>query len=180
MKKNIKSKNTKQTAYIFIFLFLLILFFYLISILSNKPTSYQPKLTTTYNPQQPREYRSKNLKFAITVPSDFQIEERFTIVNLVNAEGEISIDRIGTNFDDLEGYLQNLVAKNKVLIINKNSYQIGSLNAISSIIRHPISKRPDEKVYFIYEDNWVYSLSTSSPALFPDLDKIAQSFRYTP
>jgi len=39
----------------------------------------------------------------------------------------------------------------------------------------PIS---EEKVYYIYVDNWIFTFSTSTPELYNDLDQTAQSFRY--
>lgn len=38
----------------------------------------------------------------------------------------------------------------------------------------------DEKNYFIYVSDSVYSFSTSDKSLYDDLDQIAQSFKYIP
>lgn len=125
-------------------------------------------------------YKSKSLKLTINVPVGFQVEEKFTAVNLKIDKREIKIDRIGTNFNNIESYLNNLEEKNKIEIADRKKNKINLLDSIESMIRHPVSKSRDEKAYFIYADNWVYSLSTSSEELFDDLDQIAQSFKYTP
>lgn len=137
-----------------------------------------------YNSQQmysSSTFTSKNLKFSVTVSNDYLINEKYTSIMLKNNLGEIKINRIGTNFSNLNDYLQDLEVKNKLQIINKETFKVGGLDIIKGIINHTITKVADEKAYFIYSNNWsVYSFSTSSPALFDDLDQIVRSFRYTP
>ncbi|MEK7518116.1 MAG: hypothetical protein AAB583_06260 [Patescibacteria group bacterium] len=179
MSKKIKSNNSFQ--------FLLIVFAGLLAILliavyfnKSSNNSYNQSQITN-NSNGTKMYKSKTLKFTIDLPSKFQVEEKFTTVFMKNINGLISIERIGTNYTDLEGYLRDLESKNRILIANKEELKVNDLHGIRGTITHPISHNIDEKAYFIYVDKWmVFTISTSSPALFGDLDKIAQSFRYTP
>lgn len=130
----------------------------------------------SYAPSQPtkeRIYRSKTLKFSIVIPSIFQIEEKFTTILLKNNDKLIQINRSGTNFSTLDDHLDNLSKLNQLTFSDRQHASISNYDSVKGTIGGEIH-------YFIYVDNWVYSLSTSSPPLFPDLDKIAQSFRYAP
>lgn len=131
----------------------------------------------SYNPtqiKQERIYKSEAMKFSITVPSEFQIEETLPTVTVKSVKGEIHIDRSGTNFETLVEHLDNLSRLNHFVILSKQNIDINTLPAVRGIIN-------EKRHYFIYGAPWtVYSIFTSSPPLFPDLDQIAQSFRYTP
>ncbi len=119
-------------------------------------------------------YKSKAMKFSIDVPSKFQIKENLPTITVKNAKGEIYIDRSGTNFETLEEHLENLSNLNHLIISNKENVSINTLPAVKGIINGKMH-------YFIYAAPWtVYSIFTNSPPLFSDLDKIAQSFKYTP
>jgi len=132
------------------------------------------KNTPDIQPTSNQIYKSKAMKFSIDVPSDFQVEENLPTITVKNAKGVIYIDRSGTNFETLEEHLNNLSRLNHFVISSKENVSINSLPAVKGII--------DGKMhYFIYAKPWtVYSIFTSSQALFSDLDKIAQSFKYTP
>lgn len=179
MKKKNKTKMSSPLIILVGFILIVIVYF-----LTRLPNSSQPISSNYPIPTRAQNakqiYKSKSLKFSIIVPSKFQIEERFTELSIRDFQGNILVDRIGTNFDNLDDYLKNLEFKNKISIIDRKSGTIEALNSIIGIVRHPIGGGDDRKSYFIFSDYAVYSISTSSPALFADLDKIAQSFRYTP
>lgn len=123
-------------------------------------------------------FQSKNLKFSVSIPANFEIEESFTTVIFKNQNGEIIVGRSGTNFIKLEDYLEDLTRKNTATITNRQ-YMDGKSDIIKGKIQYLKSKAQKE-IYFIYSDNWVYSISTDSEELFDDLDRIAKSFRYAP
>lgn len=126
-------------------------------------------------------YHSKFLKISFAVPQAYSVKESGNDITLKNNLGEISVLRIGTNNDSLEGYLFGLSDLNKLQIINKQKIKINQANAISCLIKSPLSQGPDEKAYFFYPAPWtIYSISTNSQELFSDLDQIARSFRYAP
>ena len=132
---------------------------------------------TQQNPQS-KTYSSKILKFEVEVPAGFKVENKDTTINLIDSRGEISIGRIATNYEDVEGYVMDLETKNRIKVEDKIKTNMNSY----SILKGTISNNGDiEKNYFIYPDKWfVYTVSTSSPELYEDLDKVAQSFKYLP
>jgi len=144
---------------------------------SNK-TSITPPVsqsnTTVGSKEQTRTFQSTStMKFAITVPVIYEIVEKFGSASINTGKGTISIGQNGTNFNNLKEYIKNSRNNLEARIVNRKELRINGLEAVSGNIG-------SEKTYFIYVENRVYSLSTSSPVLFPDLDQIAQSFRYTP
>lgn len=136
-----------------------------------KLTASQPTATPVL--KQTKTFQSKNLKFSIVVPANFQVEEKFTRVTITAPDGLIYITRSGTNFSNLDDYLYDLENKNHFNLKNRQKFSRDSLTIISGF-------KDKEKEYFIFVDNWVYLLSTSSESLFDDLDQIAQSFKYIP
>jgi len=122
---------------------------------------------------QKKTYSSKFMKFSIEVPQNFTVNERFATVTITSPEGKIIIDRNGTNYSDLDSYLDNLSELNKLEIRNKEKLEINSLSTIKAFIGK-------EKVYFIYYDYWLFPISTTSEELYDELDQIAQSFKYQP
>ena len=70
-------------------------------------------------------------------------------------------------------YITDLHKKNKVGFTEQQVLSINGLSAIKGYVN-------DEKIYFIYAQYAVYTLSTREPSLYSDLDQIAQSFRYAP
>ncbi len=140
-------------------------------IASNKSIPKNTQLQT--NIIQTKTFQSKIMKFTIGLPSNYQGQEKLGSVTVSTPKGILYIDRNGTNFDNIEDYVQDLGKKNKFILSNKKNLQINSLEAI-------VGNTNREKLYFIYSNYAVYTLSAKEEPLFPDLDQIAQSFRYTP
>lgn len=146
-------------------------------------TPPQAKQTPPTSPasQELKTFQSKNLKFSIQIPTDFQTEEKFTRVTLSNTNrDEIFINRIATDFSNLEDHLNDLNKKNKVEVIEQKSIAINKYQALVRLIKYPGGPSQGERVYNIFVDNWVYSISTTFESLYDDLDQIARSFRYIP
>lgn len=173
MKKTAKNKS--------LLLLILISAIFLIvvsGILTTKKSS-----TTELGPKEPPQSSSESkfrifkssptLKFTINIPQDYLPEEKFSTVSLNTSNGSIAISKNSTNFNNLDDYIKNLSLLNKVKITKKNDLKINGLDAIIVFIA-------SEKTYLIMVENKVFSLSTKEEKLFSDLDKIAQSFRYTP
>lgn len=131
--------------------------------------------------QELRTFQSKNLKFSIQTPTDFETEEKFTRVTLSSTNNdEILVNRIATDFSNLEDHLNDLNKKNKVEVIEQKPIAINKYQALVRLIKYPGGPSQGERIYNILVDNWVYSISTSSKSLYDELDQIAQSFRYIP
>ena len=124
-------------------------------------------------------YTSKTLRISVGVSKEFQIEDKLIDVIFKKGNEEIILSRIGTNFTTIEEYLDNLENKNKTKINDKETLNYNSYKIISGYINRRDGN--NEKVYFIYPDQWVvYTISTTYPNLYDYLDKIARSFRYAP
>ena len=145
------------------------------------PSDHQPLNADSSSPGTDLKlFGSKNLKFAVQLPVDFEVEEKFSGVIIESEGGEIILSRVATNFTELKDYLDDLEKNNKFIIDKRESRDINRMEAVKGIIKSNVNSKIDEKIYFIYSDNWVYSLSTKITVLYSDLDQIAQSFRYTP
>ncbi|OGD85850.1 hypothetical protein A3B51_03265 [Candidatus Curtissbacteria bacterium RIFCSPLOWO2_01_FULL_41_18] len=153
--------------------------------LSNKtpvqPTN--PPKASTYLPsptsQELKVFQSKSLKFEVKIPIQFQVDDNVVSVVLNSSEGQITIGRNGTNFDNLQDYLKGFDSKRRIEISGTTMLIINGLNSLSRIIKFS-EEGIIQKSYYIYVNNSVYILSTKSESLYLALDQIAQSFRYTP
>lgn len=149
-------------------------------LINKKPQQTLQIQTPTPTSQPLKTFKSNSvMKFSIRIPEDFSIEEKFTRVKLNKNEEDIYIEKVGTNFSNVEDYLADLHKSNKTQILSQETKKIGSYIAILETIKSP-NKNAIEKVYSIYVDNFIYTFSTSSESLYDDLDQIAQSFRYIP
>lgn len=118
-------------------------------------------------------YKSDFLNITFSVPEGFQAEENYTNIVLTSSEGSISINKTSTNFSTLNEYLVYIQNMNNFTLDGVEELTIGEKLAISGMIG-------DEKITYIYPSrNVVYSVSTTSPDLYDELDQVAQSFRYT-
>ncbi len=129
--------------------------------------------------KETKTYQSKNMHFSIQINSDFQTKDSDSSVYLISSNRQIAIVRNGTNFNDLDSYISNFDSKRKLVSTNSTKLTIDGYEGLSRIVRFT-EESMEQKSYYIYVNNYVYILSTFSPILYSDLDKIAQSFRYTP
>ena len=143
------------------------------------PQTAQAVSTSSPEPENTKTFQSKNLHFSIQVSPNFQIKDDDTSVDLVSSDGQISIVRNGTNFNDLNSYISNFDSKRKLVSSNIKKVTINGFEALSRIVKFT-EEGVEQKSYYIYINNNVYILSTTSESLYDDLDQIANSFQYTP
>lgn len=150
------------------------------------PIIYGP--TPQYNPSQPAKDSSpsaslkpytSSLKFNVDIPSEFTASQKFTDVILESNDGNIIISRVSTNYNNAQDYLDDLSQKNKFLITIKEEISVNKIKGIRTTLKNT-TDNSQQKIIILFVDNLIYSFSTSSEALYPTLDQIAQSFRYTP
>ena len=149
----------------------------------TKPT-YTPSIKQVASPspkQNLKTFQSKFLKFSILIPKSYETNETLSYVDLIQGQLKINISKNSTNFLKVTDYVNDFDKKR--VRLNVKNEKIGNINELESISRleeftsGPITQ---QKIYYFYTDNKVYTISTSSPSLYPDLDQIAQSFHYTP
>lgn len=162
---------------------MLIAFF--VVIWNQKSTTTNQKIASTIPTAKPApsitQYSSKFFKLSFSFPSSYTVSELDNDINLKNEVGEISIERIGTNNDTIEGYLFGIAELNKLQITDKQKIKINGMDVISCKIKSKVSDNPESRFYFFNPAPWrIYSISTNIPELFSDLDQIARSFRYEP
>lgn len=129
--------------------------------------------------QEFKTYQSKSMQFSIQIPTIFKIEDDMTSISLTSSTGAITITRNGTNFEDLDDYIKDFDFKRKLVSSSTQKIIIGGLESLVRIVKFP-DEEIQQKSYYMYNENNVYILSTNSQSLYPTLDQIAQSFRYTP
>lgn len=132
----------------------------------------------TYH-SRPKIYNSDSMKISFEVPAGSNLEDKFASIEIKNDNGSIFLDRNGTNHSNINDYLSDLNKKNKTSVISDQSHRINNYDVVQEEIVYDNEKNINMLIYFIYIDNFVYSISTSSPELFDELDQIAQSFKYT-
>ncbi len=123
-------------------------------------------------------FDSKTMKFTIQIPSKYTIQDNSLSVDLVLDNLKINITRNGTNFSNLSDYIKDFNSKRRFDLKVSKKESINGYDSLSRLIILP--DNTNQKSYYIYVDHWVYSLSTSSEALYSDLDQIAKSFKYNP
>lgn len=171
-----KSKSNKNNASLFIVVIILA-----VAVLGVYFTNFYQQTVKNTSPtqqnRQPKTYTSNFLKFTINIPEKYIVQEKDADVAL-KWQGEIDIGRTGTNFSSVGEYVSDLEIKNHMTVLTKRIQTINSNSSISGFINYFDGRR--EKIYFVYANNWIFRISTSSETLYDDLDQIAQSFKYTP
>lgn len=122
-------------------------------------------------------YSSKTFKISFQVPAKAAIKEDVAEIRIELNKNLIVVTRNGTNFQNLIDYLKEFDSRRQIKADYEKAEKIGENEAIFRTI---ISDNKKRRSVFIYSNYYVYIFSTDSEALFPDLDRIAKSFRYTP
>lgn len=179
MAINKKQKGTNKVIYLLLaFVILLVLLFFVM--LLNKSSNYQnnnPEALTEI--PQKKTYYSKSMKVSVDMPISFQVEESFTTITFKKNDDSITLSRNGTQFSNLESYLNDFDSKRQLIVPENNEIIINGYDTVLRTMNFP-KQNIKQKSYYIYVDNWVYVIFTKSKSLFNDLDQIARSFRYTP
>ena len=160
----------------------LILFGGYFALKQTKPT-YAPSSKQTASPspkQDLKTFESKLMKFSINIPKNFSAIDEPSRITIKTDNGQIYINRNGTQFSDLDTYLLNFDQNSNLKTSVDEKLTINSYKARERVFQNSDVSASKEKIYFIYVENFVYKISTSSESLYPILDQIAQSFRYTP
>jgi len=104
--------------------------------------------TPTLTSQNLKTFKSSSaMDFTIEVPKDDQVTEQFGSVTVTTNVGKIYIDRNGTNFSNIQDYLNDLHFKNKTVLDRQSSMIINDFQAISGFIGK-------DKNYYIYICRW--------------------------
>lgn len=168
-----KSYGNKLVLVIFAFLLAgmyIVLFKQLATLKYVNPSSSAIERTNTYT--------SNILEMSVTVSDGFEVEERHPVVYLQSYRGEITITQNNLDVDDFDYYIKQYDERRDVNILSSKQLQIGDYEAYERVMEFN-GVDMTQKSYFIYPDQWViYTISTTSPALYDDLEAIIQSFEY--
>lgn len=123
--------------------------------------------------KESKEYVSEVLHFRVEYDKKFSVNENLGSITFSNSEGEVLVNRNGTNFDNLDSYLKENQNHLSEILSSKEEMSVNGLDAVSGVIGN-------ERIYFIYVSSAVYTFSTDSENLYEDLDQIAKSFEYIP
>lgn len=175
-------KKTNKGISIWLLVFALLVFFgiILITISSQKTITNDDKRYKQSETGESKMFESKYLKFSITLPPGYQANDETSRIIFNSQSGQIYVNRNGTQFDNLDSYLNSFDQKTDLNIVSESELSIDGSEAIVRILENTDSTTGQEKIYFVYIDNFVYKISTTERDLFDDLDQIAKSFRYTP
>lgn len=113
--------------------------------------------------------------FSVEIPINYDVEEKYNTVTIFTPEGEILIDRIGTNFPNISEHIAAIEDSNK---LNFDRKELLEINGSGSMIKYYKSELEDYKSYSIYTTNKVYTILTFEEELYDELDQIALSAQY--
>ncbi len=163
-----KSYGNKLVLVIFAFLLAgmyIVLFKQLATLKYVNPSSSAIERTNTY--------RSNILEMSVTVSDGFEVEESGNFITLTSDEGTIHIDRISTNENSIRAYVQKLREKNNINVQEHKAQYFRNVEVLETMIED------SDLTYFLSPKlGRIFSLSTTSPELYDDLEKIVQSFEY--
>ncbi len=141
--------------------------------------SIQTSIDNNNQNTQSKEYYSKLLKVWMNIPQNFGVEDKGIQIILSKEDRKINVGRSGTNFNNVTDYLSDFDNLRNVAVEQKEKVNIDGNETIVRVENFP-QQGVTQKVYYIYVDSVVFTLSTQSESLYADLDQIAQSFRYIP
>lgn len=124
-------------------------------------------------------YEFESIQMSLIKPVGWEISEKSSYVDLIKNNEKINLSRSGTNFDNIMSYLRDFDSKRNLEIEMESTLRNNDYDVIQRIEKFNGGSVNKQKVYYIYVNNWVYALSTSSEDLYDDLDQIAKSFKYT-
>lgn len=172
-----KKEEKKSNSGIIVVIFVVIVFGFIVYFVGNINKIFLLRSKTVIN--NLKTYTSEEMKFSIHIPSKFQVEDLEIKLILSYYGKEISMIRNGTNYDNLTDYLVNFDKKRNLVVSEVKRVLIDGKDVLVRMLEFP-EEKIKQKAYYVYVDNWVYILSTSSEDLYGDLDQIVQSFRYMP
>lgn len=141
----------------------------------------QPSPKATLLSKQLNTFHSNLLKFDIEIPLGLEVEEKTSFVDLKRDKSKINISKAGTNIGSISDYVSYFDSKRVGMsVTDQKRLTINGNESIDRIENFSAGSIVQQKIYYIYVSNIVYTIATSSPSLYSDLDQIAQSFRYTP
>ncbi|MBI2621842.1 MAG: hypothetical protein HYW63_04350 [Candidatus Levybacteria bacterium] len=123
-------------------------------------------------------FESKYLNFSLSLPSGFQAKDETSRIIINSDDGQITVNRNGTQFNNLEDYISDFDSKRNLISSETNNTSINGHEALSRLVEYP-DQNYSQKSYYIYVEKAVYIFSTTSESLYDELDQIAQSFKYT-
>ena len=128
-----------------------------------------------------KEFKSSTIGFSVAVPKGYEINEKLTYVELILNGEKIIISKSSTELKDAISYVADFDGKREELTVDEQKQiTVNSLPGIVRVEKFTVGPIGQQKVYYIYADGDVITLSTSTKSLYSDLDQIAQSFQYTP
>lgn len=125
-------------------------------------------------------FNSKYLKFSMILPGNFFANDETSRVVISSPNGQLYVNRNGTQYRDLSNYLDNFDERTNLIVADEEELNIDDNDAVMRIYESTDVAQNQEKIYFIYAENNVYKISTTDKELFDDLERVAKSFRYAP
>lgn len=175
MKKKIPEIKTQPYKLLLISLIIVVVGGF-ITLWVQKDTTPKNSIRTPDAQLVEKKFDQMNISLFVTLAFDTEVTPNH--ISLSNGQGNITISRIATNFDNVKDYF--------VLLAERNGYDNYTstpltINGYDSLLVE-ITRNDGEKrrIYFIYVDHLVYNISTSDSNLYVEQDLIADSFKYTP
>lgn len=187
MKKVLNKRLDEKAmlAGMFAFAALGFLYLYVAATVNNteaptKETSFAPQKVATTQVVSPSEngmkkYVSDFMKVEFEYPKEYSLDEKISTIILKKAgdnKKPITFAKYGTNFESVKSHVDNVVAKWKVKPDARRNFFSASING--EVVQ---TKSDGYSIIFFVKDYAVYQFETGDESLFPDLEKIAKSFK---
>lgn len=140
---------------------------------------FRPKAQVPVNESLLKKISSQNLQFEAELSSDdvYAISDTATFYQLTFGDKSVTLSRNATNQLGVREYLTESDDRKKTLEVIDTKPIITV--AGEWVLRSESYPDASSKVAYLWTNNWVYSISTSSPSLYDEVEEIAKSFRYT-
>ena len=168
-----KQKQQKNITFMGITILILLL-----STVAWFASSPQKEMQSTVQKSEDIEhFTSENLDISFDAKTPVLMKDLLISVILDYDGKEILISRSSSDYQNVDDYLAGLISLNHLNVKTRKDI---SIDGSPAVILFTDSMGVDHPTYFVVKDGWVYSIDTTHPELFDDLDKIAKSFHYNP
>ncbi|MFO0703350.1 MAG: hypothetical protein U0525_01335 [Patescibacteria group bacterium] len=122
-----------------------------------------------------KKYRSDNMKIEFEYPAKYKLTEQLNTVTLEQTDGvksEILVSVYGTNFNNVSDHINNVISKKKLVPAERAPF---SGRYFDGEYTKYVEKNLEYESYYYVRNNTVYQIFTSSPILYGDVKRLAES-----
>jgi len=145
--------------------------------LITKQAPAQPPEISETTPTELR-YKAEGIGISFAYPSDgVLIKDVYPQIVWERGQDKIVISRVDSMFDSLDTYLQDLIQKNHMNVIQTEQIPL-SQKEIQTKLLTISSPRGERMTAFSFYDGWVYTFSVESTTQAAELRQLLESLKF--